>query len=336
MTHQSITLSYIFEIGFLINKMSQSDNLHAVNSTQKADELHKIFDSDDLRKIRTSDFRATEILSFFATSLFDQNNTESVLWSVVENCITKLNLEDAVIYLLDKKNDLLIQKAAYGNKNQGERKILSPIALEIGEGIIGSVAKTKKLELVKNVKNDKRYIKDDIARNSELAVPILFHDSLIGVLDSEHSKENFFRNEHIFLFELIAKLTAVKLNQIQQSNKVILNNYNVHFSELRRLIEEEKIYRNPNLSLSSVARQLNISSNYLSTLINQLNKTSFTDYINTYRVEDAKKMLINSKYSQFTILSIGLEAGFNSKSTFYTTFKKATGKTPTTFKEEQL
>ena len=61
--------------------------------------------------------------------------------------------------------------------------------------------------------------------------------------------------------------------------------------------------------------------------------TSFPDYLNSYRIEEAKSYLKNPEFSKYTIVSIGLEAGFNSKSSFYSVFKKATGQTPATFKK---
>ncbi|WP_407920992.1 helix-turn-helix domain-containing protein [Flavobacterium cellulosilyticum] len=61
---------------------------------------------------------------------------------------------------------------------------------------------------------------------------------------------------------------------------------------------------------------------------------NFLDYINLLRVEKVKKYLIKSDYSSYTIVAIGLECGFNSKSTFYTAFKKFTNVTPSEFKEQ--
>lgn len=324
---------FLYIYVFIFGSKQPKNSKKTTTITQKVDGLNKIFNLEELQKIQGTDFRATEILSFFATSLFDKTKPDDVLWSIVENCIAKLELEDAVIYLLDKDQKTLVQKAAFGNKDQGERKILSPITLTVGEGIVGSVAKNKTTELINNINNDPRYVVDDCKRNSELAVPILFKNTLIGVLDSEHSTSNFFQQEHIFLFELIAKLTAVKLNQLQKNSKTTLTNDNVYFTELQKLISEKRIYKNPNLSLTTVAEQLSISSNYLSQLINQVTQTSFTDYINSYRVNEAKEMLKNSTYKNYTIVAIALEAGFNSKSAFYTAFKKVTGKTPTDYRK---
>nr|WP_262508226.1 helix-turn-helix domain-containing protein [Zobellia sp. OII3] len=82
-----------------------------------------------------------------------------------------------------------------------------------------------------------------------------------------------------------------------------------------------------------MADVLNISETYLSHLVNKLGGHNFSDHINHYSILDAKDMLADGKYNDYTILSIGLEAGFNSKSTFYSVFKKHTGLTPTGFRK---
>ena len=62
---------------------------------------------------------------------------------------------------------------------------------------------------------------------------------------------------------------------------------------------------------------------------------NFYDLINGYRVDEAKRLLVNPENKNYTILSVGFEAGFNSKTTFNTVFKKFTGLTPTDFREQQ-
>ena len=78
---------------------------------------------------------------------------------------------------------------------------------------------------------------------------------------------------------------------------------------------------------------MDLSEGYISQLLNQNSEKNFNDYINELRVEDAKSMLTNSEYDQYTIVSIGLESGFNSKSSFYSAFKKFTDQTPNQFKK---
>ncbi|GAA0196531.1 hypothetical protein GCM10009122_61220 [Fulvivirga kasyanovii] len=109
---------------------------------------------------------------------------------------------------------------------------------------------------------------------------------------------------------------------------------NHYFTQMIRLFEEENIYRNPNLSRADIAERLGISVGYLSQIINEQSDKNIPDYLNYYRVEEVKKMLLDPDFDQYSLLAIGFEAGFNSKTAFYTAFKKETGTTPANFKKE--
>ena len=75
-----------------------------------------------------------------------------------------------------------------------------------------------------------------------------------------------------------------------------------------------------------------MSLSHASKLINTFSDYNFSDYINSLRIEQAKKLLSDDSFDQYTIVAIGLESGFNSKSTFYTAFKKFTSQTPSEFR----
>jgi AraC-like DNA-binding protein len=90
-------------------------------------------------------------------------------------------------------------------------------------------------------------------------------------------------------------------------------------------------YVNPNLSLDDTAIFLEISSNYLSQIINSKN-IKFNDYLNSIRVEKVKTMLKDESFSKYTITAIGLEAGFNSNASFYRAFKKNTNVSPSDYR----
>lgn len=102
--------------------------------------------------------------------------------------------------------------------------------------------------------------------------------------------------------------------------------------KLKYHLKNEKPYLNPDLTLNELAAQLQISSRQLSTLINSELGKSFFDLINSYRIEEAKNILQESKDSKLTVLEVMYQVGFNSKSSFNTAFKKYTGKTPSSFK----
>lgn len=110
---------------------------------------------------------------------------------------------------------------------------------------------------------------------------------------------------------------------------------NDHFEKLKALLEEEGISRDPELSRDKVAEQLSISSSYLTQIIRANSGMSFPAFINQYRVQDVERMLADPSFDNFDVLSIGLEAGFKSKSAFYSTFRKTTGMTPTQFRKRK-
>lgn len=103
--------------------------------------------------------------------------------------------------------------------------------------------------------------------------------------------------------------------------------------KLKKLMIDDKLYLDSNLKIITLANKLNIPSHKLSNLLNSGLKKSFYDFVNYYRVEHVKNMLLNKKYDHLTILAIALESGFNSKSTFNDIFKKITKTTPKEFKK---
>ncbi|WP_299438106.1 helix-turn-helix domain-containing protein [uncultured Aquimarina sp.] len=116
---------------------------------------------------------------------------------------------------------------------------------------------------------------------------------------------------------------------------LIKNDRNPYIDQLMILIQEEQIHHNPDLSRDLVAKRLGISSGYLSQQINTNCSMNFSEFINHYRVNDIKRMILDQDFDKYSLLAIGMEAGFKSKTTFYTAFKKETGMSPNTFKKEQ-
>jgi len=104
----------------------------------------------------------------------------------------------------------------------------------------------------------------------------------------------------------------------------------VELSEKIKLaMEHDKLYRDPNLSLSHLSQHIHELPNYISQVLNtQMNETFF-NYINRLRVEEAQDKL---KTTNDTVVDIALNVGFNSRSSFYNAFKKATGKTPVAYR----
>jgi len=104
-------------------------------------------------------------------------------------------------------------------------------------------------------------------------------------------------------------------------------------AQLLHIMEQEHPYRESSLTLNMLSNMLDASPHHVSQVINEKLGKSFFDFVNEYRVQDTKTALASPEAGRFSILGIAMEAGFNSKSAFYTAFKKHTGITPTQFKE---
>ncbi len=113
------------------------------------------------------------------------------------------------------------------------------------------------------------------------------------------------------------------------------DNVSVKILERKALVEnyfnEHKPYLNPDLTLVSLAKELQTSREDLSQTINTGFGQKFNDFINTYRIEAIKKMMADGKHSHLSLLGMALDCGFNSKATFNRVFKNMTGQSPSDY-----
>lgn len=111
----------------------------------------------------------------------------------------------------------------------------------------------------------------------------------------------------------------------EPENTLILDEWN---NKITKLFEKENIYENPNLTLSQIATLLHTNRNIISKVINQKFKMNFNDFVNEKRAEAVIQKLQNGEHLKNTLLSIAMDCGFNSKTTFNRAFKKHTALTP--------
>lgn len=162
-----------------------------------------------------------QIINHFATSMNGLNSIDDILWDVAKNCISKLQFEDCVIYMKNAEDGLLIQKAAWGPKMAIENTIHQPIEIKPGHGIVGSVFVSGKPEIVNDTTADHRYLVDDAKRLSEITVPIISDEEVIGIIDSEHPQKNFYTDRHLQILTTIAALCSVKIKTIVAEQQIM-------------------------------------------------------------------------------------------------------------------
>jgi YesN/AraC family two-component response regulator len=96
-------------------------------------------------------------------------------------------------------------------------------------------------------------------------------------------------------------------------------------------MQESKPYLRNELTLQELAKKLKIPRHYLSQIINDRLNQNFYTFINEYRVNEAKSLLLDPRFRHYSILAVALDSGFNSKATFNAVFKKQCGMTPSEF-----
>jgi LytS/YehU family sensor histidine kinase/ligand-binding sensor domain-containing protein len=173
-----------------------------------------------------------QISNYFSTSLINLESEEEVLWDVAKNLIGKLGFEDCIIYLWNKDKTKLIQRAGYGPKGSIEELDKQPFDVVLGQGVVGNVALTKESILIQDTRNDSRYRVDEMERLSEICVPILHNNELIGIIDSEHSEVNFYTQKHLQSLTSIAAHLSNKLEDIKSKLAIKKNS-----EELQRTLD---------------------------------------------------------------------------------------------------
>ena len=166
----------------------------------------------DLKPIEDEiDRDSLKVLNDFAIQLISITDELDLAQYVAREVVGKLGFDDCVIYFVDHDQALLCQVAAIGQKNPKENEISNLLKIPIGSGITGRVAETLQPVIVDDLKNDDRYIIDLKAARSEICVPLIIDDNIIGVIDCEDPRTGYFGQKHLELLTTVCALTSSKL-----------------------------------------------------------------------------------------------------------------------------
>ena len=138
---------------------------------------------------------------------------------------------------------------------------------------------------------------------------------------------------YVISFIVFRKGYIQKIDQTKYKSTPVSDEQLEHiFSKVFKFVVDDQQYKNPNLTLKFISEALHVSTQIISLVINQKSKKNFNSYINSYRIEESKRLFTLEQFRNHTIASIADEVGFNSISSFNTAFKKQTGETPLAYR----
>lgn len=168
-------------------------------------------DPDEAATLRT--------LNAFAVNLISIPTAEDLFWYVAQNVVGRLKFLDCVIYQADDAQSELVQVAALGEKNPFGRSILNPLRIPFGQGITGQVAERREAIVIDDLQLDESYIADTHVARSEICVPLICGNRVVGVIDSEHPEPAAFGPAELEVLITIAALTSAKLELLAEADR---------------------------------------------------------------------------------------------------------------------
>lgn len=249
-------------------------------------------------------------------------------------------LELSKIY--EKQNDFQNSLKYYKLYSDAKDSIFNTESQKIFNEIQEKYESAKKDEEIKNLHSDSKIKQKNITKLKYLIYIVLgIVIILILIAFQLYKKYKKNKNTRILLSkqkeEILNKHNTYSQIQPQQDiakyahSKLTEDDIDKLFSKISNYLEKTKLYLNNELTLPILAKNLSVSSNQLSQVINSKTNLNFNEYINAFRIIEAQKRLISEEYKNITIEGIGKSVGFNSKATFFTAFKKICNITPSEF-----
>jgi TolB-like protein/AraC-like DNA-binding protein/cytochrome c-type biogenesis protein CcmH/NrfG len=257
--------------------------------------------------------------------------------AVVTLCLLKLRRYDEVVNYFEDLEVEVAEGEKYGSialayafkKDRENTEKYTHILREMANSTDGFTADSY-LFMLYAVTGEKEkafgWIEDGIKNKSTLLL-LRFPDPIVEDLRLDERYAKF--QSLLFHSALFEASKSVKKALLTKS---LAKEYRL---KLLSYLEENEPFLDANLTLKSLASQIEIHPNKLSWLINDMREQNFNQFINKYRIEHFKKLAIDPINSQFSILGLAYDSGFNSKTVFNTSFKKSVGMSPKAWIEAQ-
>jgi len=137
--------------------------------------------------------------------------------------------------------------------------------------------------------------------------------------------------KNIELDKLNHQLHECEIRPTRKAKHENIKNEDVIIQKLKKLLYTDEIFKNSNISLSSLAEELETNTSYLSAIVNNHFNSNLRSLLNKHRIDKARKMLVSEEFKHYSMEGIASEVGFKSRSGFYQTFKIITGLTPSLY-----
>ncbi|MHA4809942.1 sensor histidine kinase [Flavitalea flava] len=247
-----------------------------------------------------SKWEMEQIINYFSSSLIHKHTVDDVLWDVAKNLIGRLDFVDCIIYLWNEDKTKMIQKAGFGSKESIDQLNSQVFEVFPGQGVVGYVVETKEPVIIDDTSLDHRYRPDDMVRSSELAVPLIYNNELIGVIDSEHHEKGFFTDQHLQILSTIATLVTNKIKSIEAEESL-------HQQSIEMITLSEKLSR---ARLEALRSQMN--PHFIFNSLNAIQECILTNKVGAAyeylsKFSKLQRMVLNSSEKEWMPLSDEIE-----------------------------
>ena len=218
-----------------------------------------------------------QIINYFTNSLIDKNTVEHVLNDVTNNLIERIGFVNCIIYLWNSEKTDMVKKAATGSQNTVAEKTYEPFDVTAANGIINYVLQHKVAVVIRDTTKDIRYKAHGMACLSEITVPIIYNNELLGIIDSRHPEKDFYTVQHMQVLTTIATLVANKIKSIEAEDslqKTQFTMYSINDQLSKAKLDALRSQMNPHFIFNCI--------NSIDALIQSNDKYLATVYLNKF------------------------------------------------------
>ncbi|MEL6793087.1 MAG: GAF domain-containing protein [Pseudomonadota bacterium] len=152
----------------------------------------------------------------FSRDAISSDNLNGLFQAVANTAVLEMGLPDCVVYQVSEDGAKLIQVAAHGAKSPEGVEVNEPLVLSIGQGVTGRAALMCRSLMIDDTSSFSDHIPDIGSGRSEIAVPIIHREMVIGVIDCEHPTVGYFNEEHLLTLEAIACIASSKISALSK------------------------------------------------------------------------------------------------------------------------